>query len=399
MAAGHIVVHAAIAATAVLPASAASPAGAAPGGGGRQASNAPFVDRLGCGKALRPAFTYNGVNGTKTSKGARLPAADQGYPDATLTAQNPERDHWETFDYPADYNGGLDPRWQGRALNFDALRGRLTVDYKLTHAQRVFFSVVDLDAYEHLRVVGHRDGTPVVPRGFPRGVANPQVAVDQGALSVRDVIGPIHSGPIDFEPEHLADVVFDEPVDQVRLIATGTANGLASITRFFGCRHTGLHKEAGAPKRVSAGKSRVAYSVPYTLTVTNRAGNMPSRPVVTDSVATAFPKGSVSSITAGKARGPSTPCTPNNAFLARKSSKLLTGAGHLAGGQNCTIHYKVKVSYPRGVNPPAAKSTATLYEGSTARMVQRASTTVDIGAVPTLPRPGCRCRPTAPGTA
>ncbi|MGI5164809.1 hypothetical protein ACQEU3_10690 [Spirillospora sp. CA-253888] len=357
----------------------------------RRVPNVPFVDRLGCGKNLHTLFTYDGVKGAATSGTTRLPARDKGYPDAKLTAQHSSAGAWDTVDYPADFNGGLDPHWQGEAL--EPQDGPMTAVYDLGYAQRLFFSVADLDALEHLQIVGYRDGKPVTPRGIPRGGANPVVSTVGDELDIRDTTGAVDPGADDFIPLDVVDVVFDQPVDRVRVFVDGAALGTAAITRFFGCRDTSIDKRAGAPQRLSAGKDQVTYAIPYTVTVGNPYGNMPARPRVTDDVARRFPRGSVVSIVPGKVTGPRPACTPNKGFFARKSSELLPGAGFLAGGQKCTVHYTVKVTYPRGINPPPSRNTATLYEDGKAAVVDRDTAVVDLGSVPVLPAAACRCRP------
>ncbi|MFI6518679.1 hypothetical protein ACIBF1_24200 [Spirillospora sp. NPDC050679] len=359
----------------------------------RRVPNVPFVDRLGCGKDLRTLFTYDGVKGSGTSGKTRLPAGDDGYPDATLTGQNTDASAWDTVDYPAGFNGGLNSHWQGEALEPYNKNDPMTAVYDLGYAQRLFFSVTDLDAYEHIQIVGYRDGKPVTPRGIPRGGDNPKVSTDGDALDIRDTTGVVDPGADDFIPLDVVDVVFDEPVDQVRIVVDGHALGSAAITRFFGCRDTNIDKRAGTPKRVSTGKNRVTYAIPYTVTVGNPYGNMPARPRVTDDVARRFPKGSVVSVVPGKVTGPRPACTPNKGFFSRKGGELLPGAGFLAGGQKCTVHYTVKVSYPRGVNPPPSKNTATLYENGKTAVVDRDTAVVDVGAVPVQPPAACRCRP------
>ncbi|MFC4906728.1 hypothetical protein [Actinomadura gamaensis] len=380
-----------------LPAEAGTAAGTS--GARARAANASFVDRLGCGDALHTIFSYNGVNGSSSSSSTRLPAYDAGYPDASLSGAHVEPGAWETINYPAGHGGSLDPHWQGQALLPDNQHEPLTATYDLGYAQRLFFSVVDLDAYEHLHIVGYHNGKPVVPKGIPRGGDNPKVSTGGGGLDIADTTGVIDPGPNDFAPSSVVDVVFDEPVDKVVIVSDGDPKGTAAITRFFGCRDTAITKKAGKGKRVSSSRKRVTYAFPYTVTVRNPYGNMPARPRVTDDVARVFGKGKVVAITETKVSGPRPACTPVKGFFARKSDELLPGAGYLAGGQKCTISYVVKVSYPRCVNPPRATNTATLYEYRKSAVVDRARASVNVGPIPCAPPPpNCRCRPFLPAS-
>ncbi|NRQ36064.1 hypothetical protein HII36_30150 [Nonomuraea sp. NN258] len=344
-----------------------------------------FVDRLGCGDGLKQKFTGFGDGSTMphtpTSTAdrpvARPSTETSGLPEVSVDfSDSPDQGvyQWTHGQQPND------PRYSDGYLEVQNPKGddQVAADVKLPEAERLFFSLVDLDfASERITVIGYRDGEPVTPRVIPRDPDGVQVTTNpDGSVGVT---GQEFGNLGDWDPRAAADVVFDEPVDEVRVIYDNPRQDgremSTGLTDFYACQGLDVVKSAGTPALESANGREWIYDVPFTVKVGNtaRTGDMPAYDVrvddALDELLRGDPAGRLAGVTGLRA---TPPCKVNPGYDGTSDTALLAPGQVLPAGQECTITFTAWVAFPpfTGVtvrnNTASAEADGGLEDDSTA---------------------------------
>lgn len=202
-----------------------------------------FVDQLKCAAGVTELASFVGV-GSGTVSGnpsyTMTPGATSVTGSFSGWTSSEAGKKWGVFDYSpqASYYADVDARYQGLGLDMPrpATDGSYRMTWKLGAAKRLFFPIVDFDDSTVVSVSGRRAGAAVAANAIPRGAQAPAVAVE--GASVRISRNPaLTEGTNDFDTQ--ADVVFDQPVDEVEMTFTVAGPAIAAtvaVLRPYTCQ-------------------------------------------------------------------------------------------------------------------------------------------------------------------
>lgn len=198
---------------------------------------AMWVDRLKCQSPPVPVFNFDGIGtgGVKTNPTVSARSLGAGYADTKLLFSGDENLPWGVVELAATSRGLAGPALQ----MMSAGAGKsVAVEFRLPRAQRVQFSVANLDVIgKTLHISGRCGVVDVRPRAVP-AVAVGGVTVIDGTSSVE--LRPAGAGgfvsPVD--ERAVADVVFHQPVDVIVIRNVGEAGDSSPwvVTRAEGCQ-------------------------------------------------------------------------------------------------------------------------------------------------------------------
>ncbi len=332
------------------------------------------IDRLGCGQGLTVIAAPSGpgasVPATWTSVVDRptstLDTSATGSPPVQLAATADTPAGLYRFSPHAD-DAGLDPRF---GLGTVAVKrtdpgDRTLLMFTLPAAQRVFFTAADVNwEAERATLVGFRAGVPVSPTIIPRSAP--------GDVSVLSAVNPDGSaslwgasvGADTFDSQVSADVVFDRPVDQVRIVQDNptdvTGFTYAEYTAFLGCQGVDVTLTAGAPQLIAANGDGWTYDVPLTVRMGSTAtpadaalygaaAHLDLRPLTVGG-GVLVDVGSLSE---------SGHCAVAPGYDGVTELDLLSAVQPLVGGQSCSVSLRARVRIPAFTAPAVRTLMAT----------------------------------------